>query len=123
MLLILIRGLPGSGKSTLAKTFKDFDHYEADDYFTDKEGNYNFNPAHLRKAHAHCLERTIRSMMRGSNVVVSNTFSQWWEMKPYIMAAANYSYDIRILTATGEYQNVHGVPEEVIQRMKQRWEN
>ena len=44
--LTIIRGLPGSGKSTLAKTL-DVNHYEADMYFVDAKGEYDFRPCLL----------------------------------------------------------------------------
>ena len=55
--LLLIRGLPGSGKSTLAKQLiadlnERYEHpstvlFESDDYFTDLEGNYHYNPTEI----------------------------------------------------------------------------
>ena len=52
--LILLRGLPGSGKSTLAKIIlqlRSTDEPEvlsADDFFEDKEGDYNFDPTKIK---------------------------------------------------------------------------
>jgi hypothetical protein len=49
--LLIIRGLPGSGKSTLAAQIAAERGFPppraADDYFTDPEGRYTFNPALL----------------------------------------------------------------------------
>ena len=43
----LCRGIPGSGKSTLAKVLVASGyaqlHFEADQFFTDKDGNYNWD--------------------------------------------------------------------------------
>ena len=53
MKLILIRGLPGSGKSTLARLLKnDFGavHYEADQYFVNESGEYNWSATKIRDA-------------------------------------------------------------------------
>lgn len=50
--LILLRGIPGSGKSTTAQLLSsmyEIAYIEADHYFIDSEGNYNFNPSKLRK--------------------------------------------------------------------------
>lgn len=52
--LIIIQGLPGSGKTTLAKEVSsqfNIPYFEADQYFEDKDGNYNFNPKYLHSAH------------------------------------------------------------------------
>jgi hypothetical protein len=40
-------------------------------------------------------------------------------MDPYL----NMASDIKVYKMTGNYGNVHGVPEEGIKRMKERWED
>lgn len=89
--LILLRGLPGSGKSTLAKILvgeKDYCHKEADMYFIDSDGKYNFNPSKIKDAHKWC-QNEIEFFMKYDNspIVVSNTFTQEWEMEPYFEMA------------------------------------
>jgi hypothetical protein len=42
---------------------------------------------------------------------------------PYIQLGKKYNADIIIEKATGNYQNVHGVPPEALERMKSRWED
>ena len=120
-MLILIRGLPGSGKSTLAKGYAGFKHYEADQFFM-RNGEYAFEPARIKEAHQWCQETTANSLLRGENVVVSNTFVKCWEMKPYIDMAENFGIELKIITASGAFQNVHGVPAEVLERMRANWE-
>lgn len=124
MKLILIRGLPGSGKSTLAKEYvkKGFAHFEADMYFVDKNGNYNFDRKNISSAHKWCKDICCDYLNAGRNVVVSNTFTQKWEMQDYIEFATVYGAELEIIEAKGNFQNVHGVPTEVIERMKARWE-
>ena len=121
--LILIRGLPGSGKTTLAKEFTGYDHHEADHFFEDENGNYRYDRSQLLAAHRQCLKRTTESLWHGRSVVVANTFTQWWEMVPYLSVAAAQGCSIRIIVATGKYQNIHNVPSEVIESMAKRWEN
>lgn len=122
--LILIRGLPGSGKSTLAKTYVEmgFDHHEADMFFEDDRGNYNFNPKQIKDAHAWCKNSCETSLMQGKSVVISNTFTQHWEMQDYFDLAEKYNVEVEVIVARGNFQNLHGVPEQTIQRMKARWE-
>lgn len=124
MKLILIRGLPGSGKSTLAKEYvkKGFAHFEADMYFEDEKGNYNFNPKEIKNSHAWCKRSCGFSLSDRKNVVVSNTFTQKWEMDDYKQLAKEYGAELEIIEAKGNFQNVHGVPVEVIERMRSRWE-
>ena len=54
--LFLVRGLPGSGKSTFAKALvgSDFLVCEADKFFYDKEGNYNFDATKVTKIDNRC---------------------------------------------------------------------
>ena len=59
--LFLLRGLPGSGKSTLAKSISEV-HYEADMYFVDADGNYNFDATLLKDAHNWCQTITRMAM-------------------------------------------------------------
>lgn len=125
--LILIRGLSGSGKSTYAKKLMAEDpnlsHYEADMYFHDAEGKYAFNPKFLPKAHAWCKDQTEKDLRNGKSVIVSNTFTQKWEIAPYIELGKQYGATVIIKKATGPYKNVHGVPDDAVSKMKSRWED
>ena len=57
-ILTLVRGLPGSGKSTFANNItNEFSVCEADKFFYDKEGNYNFDATKLSQAHKWCKEQ------------------------------------------------------------------
>ena len=69
--LIIIRGLPGSGKSTLARELMSSmnikNHFEADQFF-EQNGEYNFNPALLHKAHQTCFENTQNALVNNEAV-------------------------------------------------------
>ena len=127
-ILYIVRGVPGSGKSTLAKMLvgdKDYCHKEADQYFMDREGNYNFNPTKLKEAHNWCREE-IEFVMKyeHSPVVVSNTFTQEWEMDAYYELAAKYGYRVHSIIVENRHGGVneHGVPEDKLQAMKDRFQ-
>ena len=126
--LYIIRGLPGSGKSTLARalvsTIGSFScqHWEADMFFLDENGDYNFNPKRLREAHEWCQKNVEQVMMTGFDVVVSNTFTRLEEMLPYQLMAEHYGYNVQIIECHAEFGSIHDVPEHTIRRMRERWE-
>jgi predicted kinase len=125
--LFLLRGLPGSGKSTLAKMLvgdKDYCHKEADMYFIDENGEYQFDVTKLRDAHAWCQEEVEFLMKYEHNVVVSNTFTQEWEMLPYFDLAEKHGYRVHSLIVENRHGGVnqHGVPEDKLEIMKNRFE-
>ena len=122
MELVLIRGLPGSGKSTMAKSMAGYDHYEADMFFV-RDGEYRYDAVRIKDAHEWCQRKAREALADGKRVVVSNTFTRRFEMEPYFVMARAFGAGLRIVEATGKWENVHGVPEEVVERMRKRWEH
>ena len=122
--LILLRGLPGSGKSTLANAIGGV-HFEADMYFVDDNGNYNFEPARIKDAHAWCQNKVKLSMESGvEKIVVSNTFTMEWEMVHYYMIAEANGYRVHSVIVENRHDgiNEHGVPADKLEQMKARFE-
>lgn len=103
---------------------KDYCHKEADMYFIDGEGNYNFKPTQIKDAHDWCQEEVEFLMKYEHNVVVSNTFTQEWEMKPYYELAEKYGYRIYSIIVENRHGGVneHGVPEDKLVIMRNRFE-
>lgn len=120
--LLLIRGIPGSGKSTLAKSMITHSHVEADMYFYDLQGHYNYDASKIKLAHGWCKGSTQYLLEQGRNVVVSNTFTRISEMQPYFDMAKQMNIPVRVIEAKGNFQNVHNVPDEVLTAMRERWE-
>ena len=120
--LILLRGLPGSGKSTLAKMICN-QHVEADEFFV-VNGVYQFDITKLKQAHEWCKNRTEEWMKKCYNVVVSNTFTQEWEMEAYYKLAEKYGYRVHSLVVENRHDGVneHGVPADKLEQMKTRFE-
>ena len=120
--LFLLRGLPGSGKSTLAKSLGG-SHMEADKYF-EYEGKYEFDASKLKEAHAWC-QNAVRVWMTNSveKIVVSNTFTQTWEMDYYFELAKEHGYRVYSLVVENRHggENVHNVPKEKIEEMARRF--
>jgi hypothetical protein len=112
--VVFIRGLPGSGKSWLASThFSDMHLVEADQYFM-SNGVYSYSKERIADAHVWALKQ-MRSKRR---VVVANTFTRKWELDFYYTYASNPL----VITCVGSHSNIHGVPSDVIEKMRQRWE-
>jgi predicted kinase len=123
--LIIIRGLPGSGKTTKAKEMvrenPNFKHYEADMYF-EKDGEYKFVPSDLSKAHNWCYQMAEQSIQLGDTVIVSNTFTTQREVDPYSKLAKKYNIPFEIILLTENYGNIHGVPQETLNKMQRRFQ-
>ena len=144
--LILVRGISGSGKSTFAELVHKLarnlnDHTDelehiivsADDYFTDTNGNYDFNPADLPKAHYYCQNIVYMAMKQakideergiGSIILVHNTFTQDWEMKPYFNLAKEHGFKVTTIIVENRHESnsIHNVPKDVINRQKIRFD-
>ena len=132
--LYILRGLPGSGKSTLANSIVDtIAVCEADQYFVNQEtGEYKFNPDEIKIAHQWCRDEVESRMKYNqdtygldySEIVVSNTFTQEWEMEPYLKLAVKYGYRVFSLIVENRHggKNTHGVPDEKVELMKNRFQ-
>ncbi|OKH88426.1 ATP-binding protein [Thalassospira sp. TSL5-1] len=123
--LTLVRGLPGSGKSTLARRLCQADNHiqlEADMFMTDDTGNYRFSRARLGEVHKRCETETLRHLRDGHHVVVANTFSQVWEMQPYLDMASDMGITIQIIECQGQFKSIHDIPDRNVREMRNRWE-
>ena len=121
--LFLIRGLPGSGKSILAKTLGG-KHVEADMYFINHNGEYEFDAKGINYAHKQCKDCTELWMHKEEKlIVVSNTFTTERELKPYYELAEQYGYKVTSLIVENRHGGIseHDVPQETIDKMKNRF--
>lgn len=129
--MYIVRGLPGSGKSTFANiVWNEYAICEADKFFYDKEGNYNFDASKLREAHEWCKQEVETRMRDNQNnpqyypeIVVSNTSTQDWEMEAYLDLAKKYEYKVFSIIVENRHGNasVHDVPVETIEKMRDRF--
>jgi ABC-type oligopeptide transport system ATPase subunit len=140
MRLFSIEGNIGSGKSTLAINLCDLvdndwgtvenmkqpmllsRHYEADMYFEDAQGNYNFDATKLHQAHTWCHNKTREALEQNRTVVVSNTFTTKKELKPYFDMAKEFDIVPIVYLAQNQFNNVHNVPADKLQAMRDRFQ-
>jgi NEDD4-binding protein 2 len=138
MKLILMRGVSGSGKSTLAEKIcaeQDFAVIVSTDDFFMVDGEYRFDPKRLGEYHGHNVRRTEDAMVEKCPcIIVDNTNTQAWEMKPYVELAVTHGYTVKIVEpepvsfeelmarqAQRADQN-KALPAEVVKRMLDRFE-
>jgi hypothetical protein len=101
-------------------------------YFINENGEYIFNGADIKKAHQWCQSQVELAMIQNhitygldsSDIVVSNTFTQGWEMEPYYKLAETYGYRVFSLIVENRHggENIHGAPENKIEEMRVRFE-
>jgi predicted ABC-type ATPase len=122
--LVLVRGVSGSGKSTFATHLAaKLGHvvHSTDDFFM-QDGAYRFDGSKLGTAHKWTQNNVDKDLEAGKNAVVANTFTQHWEMAPYLESAKKHGAKVHVFNTVFPGKNVHGVPEAGIKRMKDRWE-
>jgi hypothetical protein len=62
--------------------------------------------------------------LHAQKIIVSNTFTQEWEMKAYVDLAKEHGYTVFSLIVENRHGGVneHGVPQEALDRMKDRFQ-
>ncbi len=147
----IVRGPSGCGKTTFAKQLSE-DIFaskilaygpphlrpkivSADDFFTTKDGEYKFDPRMLSRAHTETITNAMSALKMGRDVIIANTFTNYWEVSPYLwmaqLAGAScivYEPDVLLENKDGVWNNddelylaemhkrcTHGVPIETIQ--------
>ena len=129
-IVLIIRGIPGSGKSALAKalyfsaTKGTAAYCEADKYFYNSDGEYNYDPSKLDEAHTECFKEFKLALACGSSlVIVSNTSTRFREFKRYIDAAEIAGYKVHIVVKENYHDgtSAHDVPSRTIENMRNRF--
>jgi predicted ABC-type ATPase len=128
MKMYIIRGVSGTGKTTRAREIQCMYpavdrpvHFEADQFFTSHTGEYRFDTSLLPQAHEWCRLSVLRTIRTGEAVIVSNTFTTFKEIIPYLDLARAYGYEVEVISLTKEWGSIHNVPEITLQRQRDRF--
>lgn len=114
------------GSCCLKKFYGPVAHIETDMYFVDTwTGTYAFEQSLIKEAHKWCQDSTNLLLWQREvrQVIVSNTFCKEWEIAPYRKIASELGASFQIITVHGDLGNVHQVPQEVLDRMKEGFED
>jgi predicted kinase len=121
---VVMQGVSGSGKSTyINRKLRHYEVVSADNFFINEDGVYQFNVRLLADAHAACMRDWLEMLYQQEpKICCDNTNLSLWEMAPYVMSANAMGYEVRVIRASGNFKNVHGVPEEAVAAMRRRME-
>ncbi|MBQ6154762.1 AAA family ATPase [bacterium] len=125
--LFIVRGVPGSGKTTFCQNKlipqcreslgANVINREADDYFVGPDGVYRWDPTKLAEAHAACQQHVREDLQRDGVAIVSNTSVRLEHLEPYFEMARQLEADVIVIRLEHRFANVHGVPEQAVDRM------
>lgn len=126
--VVLIRAVSGAGKSTFAEMLApDSCICCADDFFTDEDGNYNFDASKLGQAHKACRDKYLKLLDHpyADTIVVANTNTKESDYKFYLDEAEKRGIMVFSLVLENRHggKNVHGVPDNVLERQEQNIKN
>lgn len=121
--LIILKGVSGSGKSTFSGLISEPKIIcTADDFYTDKQGNYNFDPTKLGQGHKACqakFDEAIKDQVI-TNIVIANTNTKPSDYKYYVDKAEKAGLKVTYVVLENRHGNkdVHNVGEDVLQRQE-----
>lgn len=123
-ILIIVRGLPGAGKTSFAYKALGLSHVcTADDYHM-INGKYEWKAERANYAHKKCQEKCEKLMkINARKITVANTSTTEKELEPYYELAKKYGYTVFSIIVENRHNGttIHNVPEETIQKMKNRF--
>ena len=122
MKLTIIRGVPGSGKSTYAKKNFNCLILEQDMFFI-RNGKYKWYPDGMPSAVAWCKNMATTALENGMDVCVVNTNVKRRYVEEYKKLAEQYNASFEVIRMNTSYRNIHNVPTDVLDNMKNGFED
>ena len=126
--LTLIRGVPGSGKSTFAKKYAIANGHikivEFDDFWIDKNKTYKFIPE-IKMA---CVEYgrsavTHELIIEKRPCIITGVFNKLEYIEYFKNLCEMFNIPLEVIKMTGNFQNIHNVPDDVLKTMKEEFED
>ncbi len=122
--VIILRATSGAGKSFATEILTrgiGWVSVSADNYFYDKEGNYNWDGSKLKEAHQQSKDKFIEALKESTveGIVVDNTNTQEFEFEWYHKKALEFGADVVFFVVEKRHDsegNKHNVPQDVIDR-------
>ncbi len=132
---IILRGVSGNGKTSFTRMLywmisdsegTTHQFCSTDDYFTDYQGNYNFDVTKLGEAHLKCQEIFENACKADVNLVVcANTNTRESDVNTYKTIAEKYGYTVFVMTLENWHggKNIHNVPEAALEKQRNQLKN
>lgn len=122
-ILRLIRGAPGAGKSTAAKRLFPGTLLIENDQFLIQDGKYTWSKERVKEAIQWSINVVETALQNSFDVVVANTFTKRRFIAAYEKLAMKYGAKFEVYRCTGNFNNVHGLSEEMVQSFKNAMED
>ena len=133
--IFILRGLPGTGKTTLAlflsEVLPNSVIISADDFFTNDNGEYNFEKEKIQEAHKETFELFKNHITaKKSTIIVDNTNIKAYHFYHYIDYAQRYDYRVSVITIPHNDvsdkelsdRTPHGIDRGLIRKMRKDFE-
>lgn len=129
----IFRGPPGSGKTSAAKRLEKVfaprvAYISMDDYRTDEDGNYKFDPSKVPAEVKRMKDSFVEVLKAGiEDVILDNVHSRAWEYEWAMRVAADFNYVVHVLEVQADLlkcweRQTHPVPWDKFVDIFKRWE-